>query len=226
MVFLLLLISTAVAQTSAVKLDPALDKVLNQMDTAAANFHTASASFVWDQYTKLVDDTDSQKGKIYYRRQNKEIQMAADITEPAAKYLLYANDKVQVYVPKIDQVTEYHPGKSRADVESFLVLGFGGGGHELLKSYEVKLLGSETINGVTTAKLELVSKSPKFRNNIERILLWIDPTQGISLRQQFLAPGGDYRLSRYSDIKVNQKIPEAAFKLKTTDKTQFLSPKG
>ena len=96
----------------------------------------------------------------------------------------------------------------------------------LLKSYEVKLLGNEIINGVTTAKLELVSKSPKFRNNIERILLWIDPTQGISLRQQFLAPGGDYRLSRYSEVKVNQKIPEAAFKLKTTDKTQFLSPKG
>lgn len=225
MVFLLLFISTAVGQT-ALKPDPALDKILNQMDAAAATFHTASANFVWDQYTKLVDDTDSQKGKIYYRRQNKEIQMAADITEPAAKYVLYANDKVQVYVPKIDQVTEYHPGKSRADVESFLVLGFGGGGHELQKSYDVKLLGNETIDGVTTAKLELVPKSPKFRNNIERILLWIDPTQGISLRQQFLAPGGDYRLSRYSEIKVNQKIPDAAFRLKTTDKTQFISPQG
>ena len=55
-----------------------------------------------------------------------EIQMAADISEPDKKCILYSGGKVQVYQPKIDQVTEYNPGKSRSDLESFLVLGFGG----------------------------------------------------------------------------------------------------
>ena len=203
-----------------------LDRILTQMDTAARNFRSTEASFVWDQYQKVINDTDSQKGKIYFRRQDKETQMAADITDPDRKYLLYSNGKVQVYQPKIDQVTEYSPGKNRSDVESYLVLGFGGGGHDLLNSYDVKYLGAETANGTEAVKLELIPKSPRVRSVIARILLWIDPARGVSVQQQFFEPSGDYRLARYSDIQINQKLPDNAFKLKTTGKTRFISPQG
>jgi outer membrane lipoprotein-sorting protein len=203
-----------------------LDRALNQMDAAAKNFKTTEASVVWDQYDKVVNETDTQKGKIYFRREGGEIQMAADFAEPDKKYVIYSGGKVQVYQPKIDQVSVYDPGKNRSDVESFLVLGFGGGGHDLLKSYDVKTLGSETFNGVATEKLELIPKSAHLRSNIDRILLWIDPTRGISVQQQFFEPGGDYRLAKYSDIQINQKLPDDAFKLKTTRNTKFLSPQG
>src|SRR5882757_9512848 len=187
-----------------------LERVLAQMDTAAKNFRSAEASFVWEQYQKVINETD----------------MAADISEPDKKYILYSGGKVQVYQPKIDQVTEYNPGKNRSDLESFLVLGFGGSGHELLKSYDVKHLGSETIDGIDVAKLELTPKSAKLRNNIAKILLWIDPARGVSVQQQFVEPGGDYRLAKYSDIHLNQKLPDSVFKLKTTGKTKIVSPQG
>ena len=203
-----------------------LDRVLTQMDTAAKNFRSTEASFVWDQYQKVIDETDTQKGKIYFRRQDKDTQMAADILEPDRKSVLYSNGKVQVYQPKIDQVTEYNPGKNRSDLESFLVLGFGGSGHELLKSYDVQYLGSETANGAEAAKLELIPKSTRVRNNIAKILLWIDPARGVSVQQQFFEPSGDYRLAKYSEIQINQKLPDNAFKLKTTGKTKFISPQG
>jgi outer membrane lipoprotein-sorting protein len=131
-----------------------------------------------------------------------------------------------VYQPKIDQVTEYNAGKNRGDLESFLVLGFGGSGHDLLKSYEVKFLGSETANGIAAGKLELIPKSARLRNNIARIWLWIDPARGISVQQQFFEPSGDYRLAKYSEIQINHKLPENAFKLKATGKTKFISPQG
>jgi outer membrane lipoprotein-sorting protein len=203
-----------------------LERVLTEMDTAAKNFRSTEASFVWDQYQKVIDEADTQKGKIYFRRQDGETQMAADISEPDKKYVLYSGGKVQVYQPRIDQVTEYNPGKNRSDLESFLVLGFGGSGHDLLKAYDVKYLGSETANGAEAAKLELVPKSAKLRNNIARILLWIDPARGVSVQQQFFEPGGDYRLAKYSEIQLNQKLPESAFKLKTTGKTRVVSPQG
>src|SRR6266404_6903934 len=117
-----------------------LDRVLTQMDTAAKNFRTTEAKVVWDQYQKVVNETETQKGKIYFRREGGEIQMAADFLEPDRKYVIYSGAKLQVYQPKIDQVNEYSPGKNRSDIESFLVLGFGGSGHALLKSYEVKFL--------------------------------------------------------------------------------------
>lgn len=205
---------------------PELERVLKEMDEAARNFRPIEANFVWDQYQKVIDETDSQKGKIYFRRENGEVQMAADLIEPDKKYVLYSGGKVQVYQPKIDQVNIYDAGKNRSDVESFLVLGFGGSGQDLFKSYAVKYAGTDVVNGVKTDKLELVPKSAHLRNNVERILLWIDPVRGISVQQQFFEPGGDYRLAKYSDIQINQKLPESAFKLKTTGKTKVVPPQG
>jgi outer membrane lipoprotein-sorting protein len=153
--------------------------------------------------------------------------MAADITQPDQKYVLFNGSRVQVYQPKIEQVTVYSTGKNREEVESFLVLGFGGRGHDLLKSFDVRSLGSEKVDGLDTAKLELVPKAANVRNNVDHIFLWIDPARGISLQQQFFfGVSGDYRLAKYSDIKINEKIPDSVFKLKTTGKTKVISPQG
>src|SRR6478672_12228843 len=155
---------TAVAAPADAPSDAALDKVLSQMDSAAEKFHTTEASVVWDQYQKIVDEHEEQKGRVYFRRSGNEIQMAADITEPDQKYVLFNGSKVQVYQPKIDQVTVYNTGKNREAFESFLVLGFGGGGHDMLKSFYIKYMGSETVDGTATAKLDLVPKTVSVRN--------------------------------------------------------------
>jgi len=70
-----------------------------------------------------------------------------------------------------------------------------------------------------------VPKSVKVRNNFDHILLWIDPALGVSVQQQLFS-SGDYRLAKYSDIQLHQKIPDSVFKLKTTGKTKFVSPQG
>ncbi len=206
--------------------DSALERVLDQMDKTAASFRSAEASFVWDQYQKVVDETDTQKGKVFYRRSGKDTQMAADITQPDSKYVLVADGKIEVYQPRIDQVTVYDPGKNRDTVESFMVLGFGGGGHDMLKSFDVKYLGTETVSGSETAKLDLTPKAQNVRNSIAHIVLWIDLADGISLQQELFQPSGDYRLAKYSDIKINQKIPDNVFRLKTTGRTKFVTPQG
>jgi outer membrane lipoprotein-sorting protein len=133
---------------------------------------------------------------------------------------------VQVFLPKANEVDQYDATKHRSDVESFLVLGFGGSGKDLFNSYLVRSLGTETVNGVAAEKLELIPKSARLRNNIARILLWIDPKMGISVQQQFFEAGGNNRMAKYSNLQVNQKLPEEAFKLKTNGKTKFVSPQG
>jgi outer membrane lipoprotein-sorting protein len=213
-------------ESSSRNQNASLERVLSQLDATAASFRTAQADFVWDQYQKVVNETDTQKGKVYFRRVGKDTQMMAHITEPAEKYVLYSDGKVQVYEPKIDQVTVYSAGKNRADVESFLVLGFGGRGHDLLKSFDVKLLGHENIDGTETAKLDLVPKSERIRGMFEHILMWVDLARGVSVQQQVFQPGGDYRLAKYSNIQLNQKLPDNVFKLKTTGKTKVVTPQG
>jgi outer membrane lipoprotein-sorting protein len=201
-----------------------LEAVLTRMDKAAADFHTAQADFSWDQYQKVVDETDVQKGTIYFRRLGDKLSMAADISVPDRKYLLFAESRMQLYQPKIDQVTVYDTGKNKADVESFLVLGFGGRGHDLGRTFDVKFGGPETVEGMKTMKLELVPKSARMRASFERILLWIDMVRGVSVQQQFFEPSGNFRLVKYANIQLNQKLNDDVFKLKTTRKTKYINP--
>ena len=216
----------APAQESQSQPNAALDSILSRMDATAANFRSAQADFTWDQYQKVVDETDKQSGKVYFRRQGKETEMAADITAPDQKYVLFTDSSVNVYQPKIDQVTKYSAGKDREAVESFLVLGFGGRGHDLQKQFTVTYDGMESVQGVNSAKLTLQPKSQRVANVFNRIILWIDPARGVSVQQQFFEPSGNYRLTKYSNIQLNQKIPDSVFKLKTTSKTRVVSPNG
>ena len=203
-----------------------LDSVLNSMDRAAANFHTAQCDFAWDTYQKVVDEHDLQKGTMYFRRQGDSIEMAADILSPDKKYVLFANGAVSYYQPGIDQVTQYNAGKNKADFESFLVLGFGGRGHDLAKSYDVAYGSTEQVEGVTAAKLLLTPKSPRVRNMFQTITLWIDPARGVSVQQRFDEPSGDYRLTKYSNIQLNRKLSGDVFKLKTSGHTKIVKPNG
>lgn len=204
-----------------------LNAVLTRMDQTAQKFKTTQADFTWDQYQKVVDETETQKGTLYFRRAKGGIEMAAQITEPSKKYVVFSDSKVRMYEPPpLDRETIYNTGKNKADVESFMVLGFGGGGHALLKSFDVRYLGTEDAQGVKADKLELVPKSQRTRNTFSQIVLWIDPARGISVQQKLLSPEGDYRLAKYSNIQLNPKIPEDVFKLKTTAKTTVVSPQG
>ena len=213
-----------------------LESVLKKMDAVAASFRSAQAEFEWDNYQKVIDEiVDVQKGTIYYRRSGKEIEMIANVKmagasasslKPEPKYVLFSEGKVRMYEPKIDRVTVYDLGKEKADLESYVVLGFGGSGQDLQKAFDVTYQGTEEVNGVNVAKLQLIPKSERVKKTYNRMILWIDPDKGVSVQQEFFTPQGDYKLCKYSSIKMNEKISDDVFKLKTTSKTQTVSPRG
>jgi hypothetical protein len=199
-----------------------LDAVLKKMDTAATGFHSTQADFEWDQYQKVVDETDVQKGTIYFRRSGQQIEMMAHVKDPDQRYVLYKDGKVQVYQPKIEQLIVHDLGNNRGDLEPYLVLGFGGSGQDLTKTFDVTYDGDETVGGIATGRLVLVPKSEKVKNTFAQIILWIDLARGISVQQKFFTPQQDSRLVKYSNIR-NEKIGNDVFQLKTTGKTQTIT---
>jgi outer membrane lipoprotein-sorting protein len=50
----------------------------------------------------------------------------------------------------------------------------------------------------------------------------VDTARDVSLKQQAFEPSGDYRTAYYSNIKLNEKVPDDVFKLKTTPKTKVV----
>ena len=212
--------AAAIAAANSDKLEAAL----TQMDKSAASFRSAEADFVWDQFQAIVQEHDIQKGKVFFVRHEKDTHMAAQINEPDKKQVIFTDGKIRFYQPKIDQVTEYEAGANREEVESFMVLGFGGRGHDLLKSFDVAYGGEETIDGVKTVKLELTPKAEKVKKMFSRFILWIDPALDVSRKQQAFEPSGDYRTATYSNIKRDEPVPQDTFKLKTTSKTKVVRP--
>jgi outer membrane lipoprotein-sorting protein len=211
------------APATAQEGDP-LEKLLHTMDQTAAAFHSAQADFVWTTYNSVINDTaEKDTGKIYFRRSGKNTEMSADVAAPAAKQIVFSDGKIQVFMPETRQLDVYDAGTHRDEFETFLVLGFGSSGADMRKSFSIKYLGQEQIGKAETAKLELTPLSPKVSGQFPKIDLWIDTQRGMSLRQQLWETGGDYRLADYSNIQVNRKVADSAFKLRTPGGTKVVT---
>lgn len=200
-----------------------LDEVLREMDAASTRFKSAQADFRWDLYERVVKQTTTQEGTIYFLKSGSKTQMGARILPPSEKFLEYKDGQLKIFDPGPDHLTVLHAGANQAQYESFLTLGFGGSGSELAKAWTLTDMGTESINddtgAVETAKLDLVSKDPKVRDMFTHITIWVDLKRGISLKQEFFTPSDDRKTATYMHIHYNQKVDTGPFAIKTDRKT-------
>jgi outer membrane lipoprotein-sorting protein len=203
-----------------------LNHLLAELDAAAAKFHSAKADFQWDQFERVVSSTDTQTGVIYFEGSGGATRVAIDIEtadgQPSKKTVVYSGGVLKFFQPQINQMTIFHAGEKQGQYESYLTLGFGGSGSELKKSWNITFQGMETIDGVQTAKLDLVSKEASVRANFSHVTIWVDPTRAVSLKQILYQPSGDTRTAYYRNIEYNKKISSSVFKIKTDSKTQVV----
>jgi outer membrane lipoprotein-sorting protein len=209
---------------TAAKAAPAddLNRVLRQLDAAAAKFESTAADFEFDSVeTDPVYDKDVQKGTVYYERKGNAFQMAAHIEQvngkPVPKIYAYSGGKLELYEKLTNQVTIF---SKLSQYESWFMLGFGASGKSLEEKWDIQYLGSEVIDGIKTEKLEMVAKDPQVRKNIRKVTIWVDPDRGISLKQVFDEGVSNYRVAVYFNIRLNRPLPADAFTIKTDSQTQ------
>lgn len=192
-----------------------LDSVLSQMDTASAHFHNAQADVRYDNYTRVVNDHDIETGSIFIERSGSTEQMGAVFyntdasgkpAATAARIVNFDGSTLRIFTVGTNQVDVFKAGANQARYDSFLTLGFGGSGKDLQRAWNITDLGADTVDGVKTEKLDLVSKDPSVKNMFTHITIWIDPARGVSLKQIFYAPNGDNRTATYSHIRLNTSV--------------------
>src|SRR5260370_10345247 len=81
-----------------------LDEVLRQMDAASLKFQAAEASFRWDLYERVVKQTTTQTGTIYFKKQGTTTVMGAKIVSPSIKLLEYRDGKLRLFDPGTDHL--------------------------------------------------------------------------------------------------------------------------
>jgi len=232
--FVAVLTLTAAVNSYAQVASPQLTNVLKQLDTASAKFQRATANFQWDYYEKVVHDTTTQKGSIYFEREKGATDMGAVLVDPNAgpkskpiKVIQYQGGTVQMFDPGVDQITVLHEAGNQSEIESFLTLGFGGSGTDLARAWAINDLGPETLtdNGqpIKVEKLDLVGKDADSRKNFSHITIWVDPARAVSLKQVFYTTSGDYRTATYSAIKVNGNVHKDQFAIKKDKNTTIVN---
>lgn len=202
-----------------------LQKVLHELDVAAANYHSTTADFEFDSIqTDPVPDKDVQKGVVYYERRGDVFQMGVHIREVngkiVPKVLTISRGVTRLFEKMVNQVTTF---TKAAKYEGYMELGFGASGKELEDKWKVTYQGSEVIDGVKTEKLELVAKDPAVLKMLPKVEIWVDPDRGVSLKQVFDEGQGQSRICHYYNIKTNQPVPADAFAIKSDGKTQFIN---
>jgi hypothetical protein len=202
-----------------------LDTVLHQMDVSSANFKSVQADIKKDAYEKVVRDTTTQTGTIYYQRVSGNIQMGAKFAPPGEKIVEMKNGVLRMFEPQQDHLTQISIKNNQALYESYLTIGFGGSGTDLAKHWTITYQGTEQLNDgkkmVPTAKLDMVAKDADAKKNFTHVTLWIDPLQDVSLKQQFFQPSGDINTVTYTNLRYNdlKKADMDAYAIKTDKKT-------
>jgi outer membrane lipoprotein-sorting protein len=200
-----------------------LKTVLGQMDAASASFHSAEANVQKLQFEKIVNDTSTETGTIYFLRSSGAMQMGAKFDPPNGQVLEYKNGVGRLYSPDNNQLQQISAGGANAArSEALLTLGFGGSGSDLAKAWTMADLGTEQMSDgsktVPVEKLDLVSKDASVRSNFTHITIWVDPVRDVSLKQVGYTPSGDTDTTIYTNIKVNQPIDLKAFEIKCKGK--------
>ncbi len=194
------------------KLPPDLTVILSRMNDAAKRLKTFTANLTYTNVTVLVNDKSTEEGRLFFRK-GKTPEIRIEMQQPESKVILFKKNKAEYYLPKINQLQEFNLEQKSGLVEEFFLLGFGAETEELNKSYKLKYMKEEDLDGDTTAVLELTPRKESIASQVTKIEMWVSEESWLPTQQQFFKPGGDYMIARYNAIKVNLRIPSSTFEI-------------
>jgi outer membrane lipoprotein-sorting protein len=201
-----------------------LADILARMDRAARDFRALSATMKRVQFTAVINEANEMEGVIRLKRLKGGTAGIVDFQQPEQRTVYVNGHNIQIYYPKANTVEIYDSTKYTANIDQFLLLGFGTSSAELRRSYDLKMSGTETIGGVATTRIEMTPKSEELKKLITKIELWIPEGQDTPIQEKVTEPSKNYELIGYSDINLNPNLPDSSFELKLPAKVRKIHP--
>ncbi len=192
----------------------ALPDVLARMDKSAQTFHSLTGKMHRLQYTAVLGESSVMDGVLRLKRMNKTTMGVVEFQPPDPRTVFIDGKNIQIYYPKANTVEFYDASKYVANIDQFLLLGFGTTAAELTKTYETKLGGTESVGGKMCTRIELTPRTAQLKQLISKIELWIAEGDSTPVREKVTEPSKNYELVDYLDVQMNPSLPESAFQLK------------
>lgn len=187
-----------------------LPAVLARMDRDAPSFHALTADVTMITYTKVIDDHTTETGQLRIQKLGpNDLRAVIDFKgADQERTVALLGKTVKIYYPQLGGYKQYDLGSQSQVANQLLLLGFGSSGSDLAKSYDIKFLGSEDVNGQQTSKLELTPKDASVQSHVAKVDLWIPSDSGNPVQQQFFDPPstGNWRKVTYAHMDLNPSI--------------------
>ncbi len=201
-----------------------LADVLARMDRSAQTFRSLTGKMHRVQFTAVLNESSAMDGTLRLKRANKSTAGIVEFLPPDPR-IVYVNGKsIQVYYPKANTVEIYDASKYVANIDQFLLLGFGTTAAELMKFYDLKLGGTEEVAGKMCARLVLTPTTPQMKTLVTKIELWIPEGDANPVREKVTEPSKNYELVDYSDIQLNPPLADASFELHLPSGVKKINP--
>jgi outer membrane lipoprotein-sorting protein len=203
-----------------------LEAVLHRMDEGAKKFKSVAANLKRVNYNAVLQESTTQTGDLKLMRRGKsEVIGVLHFNPPDETSIGFSGHTVRKYYPNSNQVDVFDIGKNAAQIDQFILLTFGAAGSELTQSYELKLAGSETVDGTRCSHLVLIPKAAEARKYATQIDMWIPEGKSYAIQEKVTQPSGNYDLNTYSDIKMPANLPDSAFELKYPSNAKVINLK-
>ena len=195
--------------------DDPLAEVFARMDRASAKFKDLTADVRKVAYEAALKEETVDIGTIALKVPKRhDYHVLITFQQPDKKQVMIEGTKLVIYFPNSKIAQDMDLGKgNRSQVEAFLLLGFASNSKDLLDAYTVKFGGPDTVMGQKTTRIELISKSKDITAQFPKFELWLSDETGISVQQKMHMLGGAYALATYTNMKLNQNLPDSAVKL-------------
>ncbi len=192
--------------------DVELEMVLKQMDSVGRTFHSFAAQFTQKKFTAVLKEFDEpETGEFFYERaKDGSALLRQEVEKPGKRILTIKGSIATIFQPKIKQAQIINLGKNK-DKAEYLAIGLGQSPGKLRESFDLKYVGTETVDKAPCSVILLKPKSSAAAAYFSAITLWIKKANGIPIQQKLEEPNGNYLLVNFSAEKLNASIPESKF---------------
>src|SRR6266571_4659454 len=194
------------AAPSDVQATPVLARILQAFDRAQIETSTLVAAFTEKKELKLLARPVLSRGELYYNRPN---QVRWEYVEPDHKVFVITEDMYVAYYPALKRAEEV-PIKKFVGKRLFRFIGLGQSIEELGKYYDIRLAPSDIKE---THLLLLTPRKKRVRDHVAEMKIWVDAATFLPRQLQYLEADGDSTLLTFHDIRVNEKVASAQFRI-------------
>ena len=183
-----------------------LQALVDRVRLEQQKLKTLEARFVQQQESSLLAEPEESSGLFSYAAPDRvrwEYQSPTPIT------VVVRGDEMTTWYRDLKRAETLKIGRYSNQV--FKYLGASGSLDTLLQYFVVKL-ALPKANG-EPYRLELIPKYPRIKKRLRTMTLWIDAERFFPTRLKYVEADGDVTEYRFTDLKMNPKIPGDRFVL-------------